>query len=279
MTHYLKCNNCGKLNEIKSEYVVLCTSCGQKLENNFTQWKHRNPGSTFEDYKNNVCLTESQLPPEPPRSNSRRTLKSRSLKEKILIVVTVVLFAGIGSWFGSSAVRNIQNSKKTDKKVLSEQWVKKTYGSYGLSIETPWELKPAAPLPLPENVNKMLDRLESFESQNDDQFKIGVVSGKYNPAEVIDMSLQGAADGAVNEVRNMPGVTNFVYSQDSYSVNDIPGFIQRGTYNHRGFKIGFINVGVVKDYNYWQVMILGRENDEIAQKAAERIIKSIQIDY
>lgn len=279
MTHYLKCNNCGKLNEIKSEYVVLCTSCGQKLENNFTQWKHRNPGSTFEDYKNNVCLTESQLPQEPPRSNSRRTLKSRSLKEKILIVATVVLFAGIGSWFGSSAVRNIQNSKKTDKKVLSEQWVKKTYGSYGLYIETPWELKPAAPLPLPENVNKMLERLESFESQNDDQFKIGVVSGKYNPAEVIEMSLQGAADGAVNEVRNMPGVTNFVYSQDSYSVNDIPGFIQRGTYNQRGFKIGFINVGVVKDYNYWQVMILGRENDEVAQKAAERIIKSIQIDY
>lgn len=36
---------------------------------------------------------------------------------------------------------------------------------------------------------------------------------------------------------------------------------------------------VVNDLNSWQVMVLGRKNDEVAEKVAERIIKSIQINY
>lgn len=278
MTHYLHCNNCGHPNEMKSEYVVFCTSCGQKLENNFTQWQRRNPGATFEDYKNNVCFTENQLPPKLPAKKSR-SLKSRPLKEKILIVAITTIFAAVGYWLGSSAVTAIRNSKKTDEKVLSEQWIKKTYGSYGLNIETPWELKSSPPPSLPENLKRMLEKIESFESKNDDQFKIGIISSKYNPAEISQLNLQGAADGAINEVRNMPGVTNFTYSEDTYSVSNLPGFIQRGTYSQNGFKIGFINIGVIKDFNFWQVMVFRRENDIVAQEAAERIIRSIQIDY
>ena len=68
------------MNEMKSEYVVFCTSCGQKLENNFTNWQRRNPGGTFDEYKQDACFAENQLPPKLPAK------KNRPLKQKILIV-------------------------------------------------------------------------------------------------------------------------------------------------------------------------------------------------
>ena len=278
MIHYLQCNNCGNRNEMKSEYVVFCTSCGQKLDNNFTQWQRRNPGGTFEDFKRNACFTEDQLPPAIPIKKGK-ILKSRSLKEKILIVVITTIFAAVGSWLGSAAVTALKNNKKTDEKVLSEQWVKKTYGTYQLTLETPWELKSSTPPPLPENIKRMLEKMETFETSNNDQFKVGVILAKYNPAEIGELNMQGAADGAVNEVKGMQGVTNFVYSEDSYSVSNLPGFIQRGTYTQNGYHIAFINIGIVKDLNYWQVMVLSRRDDKVAEQAAERIIQSIQINY
>jgi hypothetical protein len=125
----------------------------------------------------------------------------------------------------------------------------------------------------------MLEKMETFETSNDNQFKVGVIEAKYNPAEIGELNMQGAADGAVNEVKGMQGVTNFVYSEDSYSVRNLPGFIQRGTYTQNGYHIAFVNIGIVKDLNYWQVMVLSRRDDKVAEQAAERIIQSIQINY
>ncbi|CAK7026394.1 MAG: hypothetical protein PETM_01080 [Petrimonas sp.] len=166
------------------------------------------------------------MPPAIPIKKGK-ILKSRSLKEKILIVVITTIFAAVGSWLGSAAVTALKNNKKTDEKVLSEQWVKKTYGTYQLTLETPWELKSSTPPPLPENIKRMLEKMETFET----------------------------------------------------SIRNFPGFIQRGTYTQNGYHLAFINIGIVKDLNYWQVMVLSRRDDKVAEQAAERIIQSIQINY
>ena len=277
MTHYLQCNNCGHRNEMKSEYVVFCTSCGEKLDNNFTQWQRRNPGGTFEDFKRNACFTEEQLPPKLP-IRKRRTLKSRSLKEKILIVSITTIFAAVGSWLGSTAVTALRNSKKTDEKVFTEQWVKKTYGSYGLTIETPWELQPSQSPPLQQNTENVIEKLEMFEVDKSKVLSISVVTTKYKP-EIGEVNLAMGASGTINGMKNSSGISDLVYDQQEYSVNAIPGFIQRGTYQLQGVEIEFISIIVGKNLNGWQILVMNRKNDEITRKAAERIIQSIQINY
>ena len=37
--YYLKCKHCNRLNEVKSEYMVVCGLCNRKLEDNFKDWK------------------------------------------------------------------------------------------------------------------------------------------------------------------------------------------------------------------------------------------------
>ena len=190
MKHYLKCNNCDHLNEMKSGYVVLCVSCGKKMDNNFTEWQRRNPGKNFDDYKLSVGITENQIPPETPK---KKTLKSRSLKEKILIVIFTVLAAAIGSIIGQKTMQFFQHKKNAKTDISTQQWNKKTYGTNGIVIDTPWEL---SKMPDPAEMGQYKDYFESFEmfeNSDDESVKVVLSIAKYKPEVAFD--LQGTANG------------------------------------------------------------------------------------
>lgn len=37
--HYLRCNNCGHFNEVKTEYLTFCSKCNKKLNNSYGEWR------------------------------------------------------------------------------------------------------------------------------------------------------------------------------------------------------------------------------------------------
>ena len=49
--YYLKCKHCNHLNEVKSEYLVVCGLCNRKLEDNYKDWKVKHPEKSFEDFQ------------------------------------------------------------------------------------------------------------------------------------------------------------------------------------------------------------------------------------
>ena len=69
--HFLKCNNCGHLNELKTEYLSFCSNCNKKLENNYANWHIRNPEKTLGDYKQLICISEDDI------QNSNQKTKSK----------------------------------------------------------------------------------------------------------------------------------------------------------------------------------------------------------
>jgi len=46
----IKCDNCGKLIEIKSETIIFCPFCDKKLNNSFSEWKKSHEGKSLNDY-------------------------------------------------------------------------------------------------------------------------------------------------------------------------------------------------------------------------------------
>ena len=52
--YYLKCKHCNHLNEVKSEYLVVCGLCNRKLEDNYKDWKVKHPEKSFEDFQREV---------------------------------------------------------------------------------------------------------------------------------------------------------------------------------------------------------------------------------
>lgn len=98
--HYLKCNNCGHYNEVKTEYLVFCSNCNKKLDNNYSDWTKRNSDKTFDDFKQQFCTTEKTN----TEKSAHKTKKVKGLKYWIGFAVAFAIFYAIGQIGGEKLV-------------------------------------------------------------------------------------------------------------------------------------------------------------------------------
>lgn len=275
--HFLKCKNCGHLNEVKSEYLTFCSICNKKLDNNFSGWKKSNPDKSLEDFKQLICISDEEI----QKSNSEKKLKKpKKFKYWIVFVavfVVVFSFSYVIAYFGVETIVKYIKSEKTSKDVLDKKWTREAYGDYGLSIETPAKLVKSE-MPLPDNIKQYIDNMDYYEYVSEKGFKIIINSAKYNPA-VGETNLQGAANGSIQEMKNESGVTDFTYDEEYISKDDIPGFIQNGTFRISGVDVEFINTGFASGLIFWQVMVVFQSDDDVGRIAAKRVIGSIEINH
>ena len=118
--------------------------------------------------------------------------------------------------------------------------------------------------------------MDIYENADDASFKIILNISQYSPD--IEFNIQAAAEGTMNGIKNQPGVTHFVYDEQPYQLDSIPGFIQKGTFRTPGEKLEFTSIGLSKEDTYYQLIISTISNDDTAKKATERIINSIEIE-
>jgi len=270
--YYLKCENCGFLNEVKSEYLVFCTGCDKKLPNNFRNWQSHNfEEKSFDDYKKAVCISEEDITVET------KTTKKSGKKGVIYWIAFVVAFA-IFSFIGHFAgvrISNFFSSEKTDKEILEQNWVRESYGNYGLTVETPVKMGKGE-IEIPDNAKKVIDEMNIYNYNSARGFKVVINSIKYN-ASIGVANLQGGADGAINGIKAMPGVTDLNYSEKPTSNSNISGIEQNGTFKIKGVDGEFINSIFTEGLVAWQVMVIYQSDDEVGRKAAKRVMESIEI--
>lgn len=108
--HYLKCNSCGHLNELKSEYMTFCTSCNKKLENNYSDWKIRNSDQSFDEFKQVMCTTEAiEASKELPKTKNHKGLKF-GITFVLVFAIAFAIFYALGQIGGESLARLIQKT-------------------------------------------------------------------------------------------------------------------------------------------------------------------------
>jgi len=111
--HFLKCNNCGHFNEVKTEYLVFCAKCNKKLDNSYTEWTKRNSDKSFEEYKQLICTTEkNDLSNELPK-----TKKIKGLKYWIGFAVAFAIFYAIGQ-IGGEKLAGLFRKPAFDKALM-----------------------------------------------------------------------------------------------------------------------------------------------------------------
>src|SRR6185295_6767562 len=108
MMYYLKCENCGFLNPLLTEYLVFCTSCQKKLVNNFHDWQKSNPDKTFDDFKNLVAVSETAA--AATTENVKNTGGSK-FWIYIAIAFSICFTLGIG-YFVSMKVIEVMNKRQ-----------------------------------------------------------------------------------------------------------------------------------------------------------------------
>jgi hypothetical protein len=112
--HFLKCNNCGHLNEVKTEYLIFCSNCNKKLDNNFSNWQTRNPVKTFDDFKQLICISEDDVQKTSQKIKSNRP---KGLKYWIGFIVAFAIFYAIGQ-LGGEKIAGIFRKPAFDKAMV-----------------------------------------------------------------------------------------------------------------------------------------------------------------
>ena len=111
--YFLKCDNCGHLNEVKTEYLTFCKSCNKVLKNNYSDWLKTNRDKSFDDFKLIICTTELT-------ETSKNVEKSNGpgrLKFWIGFAITFAIFYAIGQ-FGGEQIHGLFKKPVFDKVMM-----------------------------------------------------------------------------------------------------------------------------------------------------------------
>lgn len=268
--YYIKCNQCGSLNQFQNDYLTFCSSCNKKLENNYTAWQKANPTKKKEDYIQLYCISDEEI--------QERILNKPKKKSKLAYLIGLVIVVSISTALASLGVNELIKYYKISKgseKVSEADWERKEYGNLGLSIDTPYELN-KIDLPYPEELKTIIDRSYSYTYSSNEGLYILVNSVEYS--ELIgEFSIEGAANGSINEMKMEEGVSNFTYEQEDIEWNAIPGFKQNGSFLKDGIDANFINIGYAKERIFHQVLIIYPQSNKDAKSISERISSSISL--
>lgn len=267
--YFLKCKNCGHLNELTTESLLFCSGCNKKLMNNFRDWHLRNEDKTFEDFKHLMCVTGNEVISKPTKLKKN----SKGFTYWTILIITFSSVFTLSYYFGGKLYtlfkyNNIPSSE-------SEQpWIKEEYGNSGLYLETPQRLQPII-IPISDEIKEYVENSNAYQYKSDDALLIIVNVMKYKP-EIGILDIQSAANGSAIEMKCQPDVSDFNYQQDYIVKNNISGFIQKGTFIKFNVQWSFINTGFIRETELWQIMISFKSDNQHAIKIAERVIGSIE---
>lgn len=270
--YYLKCNHCGHLNPLRSEYVTFCESCSKKMDNGFSDWKKKHPAGTFQEYSEAVGTSSTTA------DAAAKVSKKKISRQKITIIVTVVVAVAIGSAFnmlGDDLVKRFLPQRHVKKEWVTSQWETFRTPHGILQIDLPPAGMHPYTLPLPEHIRPMVTLMES--SSSDSSLPININVHEFEYIENITPSLKGAATGSVNQVQQSPGVTDFEHLQRDTVVGGQPAVIQQGTYKKDRERFCFTNFVVSKAQRVAGVTIIFRSNDKNGDAVACRIISTVKL--
>ncbi|MCB2218840.1 MAG: hypothetical protein KQI35_00490 [Bacteroidetes bacterium] len=273
MNYYLKCEHCGHLNEVKTEYLVFCQQCNKKLGNNYTNWKMTNFGKSFEDFKKEACITSDHLQQQEPKSKSKKKRMTRKQWIAIIIGITMMVIIGKGT---ELLIRHYFYPSL--EKYTQIEWTQQTCGTLGLRLEAPLELKPGSEMEkqIPEEAMNLIQSVESYQTDvKNRKLYIMANSIRYNPE--INASLDGAIQGSIQEFQNKMDVENFQYDVTPIRQGELVGGLITGKWKEGSDLVGYRMVIFVKGTAMWQVLVGYDYTDPFGREIADKIIQSIRI--
>lgn len=272
----LKCTHCDYLNEVNSEYLTFCSNCDRKLINSFQEWKKTNLDKTFDDYKKSECIDE-ELQLERIRDFKKRNKRWN----KRLVFGLVLLGMMLGVTFTlyhfkkEDIFNNLITLSNTTDDILTKDWEKKAYSDLHFYLETPYKASTIT-IPYPEQVQSIILSTAAYEiDENAGAFSMLLNFVEYDSK--IPLSFDDATQGSISSIQGQPGVTDLTFSIEPYTLKDNQAGMVIGTLKKYGIQFKFRMLIFASGNQLSQIVVEFHENDENAEKASERIFKSLKL--
>lgn len=254
--------------------MVVCGLCNRKLEDNFKDWKTRHPERSFEDFQKEVCLTEEQVKKgdlsKPTGKKNRKGIIAGGIGALLMVVFIVLLIGEFAKAYKAEIV-------DTDVPVLEQQWYTGTYAG-GASLITPKAMKSVGSVlrnKLPEETKALVKEMEGYNYKGNG-IEIMFMFAEYAP-EVGQTDLDGAAEGALNNVKGIRGVFDLKNDKAYVQMGDMPGIVMQGTYVQGGTEYEFRITLYGDGLKLYQLISSNKKGDDVARGVVRRINDSFKV--
>lgn len=282
--YYLKCKQCATYNEIINEYQTFCKTCSAKLDPNFTMWKSRNPGKSFEQFQTLMCTAHDEM----IRASVTSAHKKKRLSNTVILLLILVLFfsaIGIAGYFVTPYAKQYlaqtlsENQDAIIEQISSQKWKSYTCGNLGLELESPLPLKATQDLAnaIPPDAKKMLKNMDMY-MMHTPLANMVITASSFQYTDEIQVSLEGAKNGTLNSYKNMPGLSNFTSLDADYSLNGITGLLTTGKFTINNVPTGVKLLTLVDGQYMYQVSVIYDQTGQHGLEFAERVMRTIKIN-
>jgi len=197
------------------------------------------------------------------------------MKNKPVAVLVGVLAALAGAWIARNAFDWIRGVKPVSPQVLTQPWSRQSLGAGAdFVFDSPWTLEPTK-LDLPADVLKQFTRFNAFghEAQG-----LSVLASDLAVVSGITPSVEGAAEGAINSVRNQSTTKSIEAKKQPTAVGGYPAFeIEATVQQKRGDPLHLHGLVVVRGSEMFQLVLIHREDQPLGLQAWNKARASVRL--
>jgi len=269
----LICAKCGCSNPIENEFVTFCKSCKKKFPNSFQELKKSNPQLNLDLYrkKYGTPVTRSaRLSLIPPEIRRKKKLRILAI---ILSIIIIAILASATYFLGLPGKKTSANIETSADKVFAN-WKRKNYGSFGLSLQSPIDLKKEEMFISNEKIIHIV-KAEAYNGQHLSGANIGTQMVMYSPGVHVD--LEDAKLQVLQEISSNTGVSKFQHSEIKHkSIAANKATVFEGSFELYGNKLYFKHLVAVQNNVVLEVYINYSDSPE-NRDIATKVLKSVKI--
>lgn len=285
--HYIKCSHCGKLVEIKSQYMVFCPSCKRKMDNSFAEWSKRNPGRGYEEYLGGLAVSGTALEGvREQRKIGRAIVRGKAARRALLalgiaLLVTVLGIGGYWMW-------NRYNRSASITALLNKAWRITYYDDLGATLKFPFPLEKESAFSA-DSLQRENDRLTADTLQR--QVVLDAVSRRWAEPGTVSVTasrIDYRPDFGVNRdiatrqiLLNMlqeNDLQGFEFFRNDYSIPNVEARSLSGSYLLGIEAFEFRALMAQYGHTVWYFMVAYPRSKPEGLLVAERFFKGILID-
>lgn len=201
--------------------------------------------------------------------------KRRMIGVGIGIGILILLMAGSVWYYGFQYVKDTFVGHPS-KELLEGKWYKANYGYPAIYAETPVVLKPTQ-IELPPQVKEFYTSMSIFEYGSlISGFSIYLGSSEYNLEKQFNMD--GAIEGAINNMKIQKGVSNLQYQTEDSSIDGLDAKKINGTLKYGNQNMIFTAYFIENANSFRQILITRKPTDTYAAQMEKRILSSIKLE-
>ena len=199
-----------------------------------------------------------------------KTPKNSKTKVIITTIVTLI-FAALAGTVGKEVASGLFVPKEKIE-IESSDWKFRNIPNSGLALETPFELTKGS-LELPAEYRSFIKEMSVYQYSSD-PISFNLAYATYS--DQIEPNLDGAANGAINNMKSGKGVSGFTSSINNIYLGEIPGRMIIGNFKLHNRPVEYKGVVYISGSKSWQIIGVYLSKDE-NRVVVNRIINSIHI--